>query len=535
MNTPGHPGLTRATHLANSGSPSLALAQLNSAGGGRAVSACLTEPGSYEDFHYPSPFDYTSFAASSPNPNGPPSRPFSPFASTHHRLPSNPFSPLPTFSPYPSHSSPSSAALSHPPLQPSPPAPAPLFDSDEQALFSSFLTTMEVNDDFLFNPVLPPGMPSPPSLSLLYPPGAHEDERREREELGMEVGGMNLNQQMMTPSSPFDLPEPVVTHSNPAERLQRYAEYEEDGAEQETATPSGDEGEEKDDPDFDPAPPPAGPRGIRRKSRGSTSGPAGGKKSRTQPLEAEEPVFPAEDAEMASLPGWNGTDAHEEPVTACPSSGRPRRSTRAPRRLSGTSSSSTRPRSSSRPSLSRAAAPPSAPVPNATVSSTSTSNSTSSTSSRSRSTASTSLSPPPPQTKPSALAPAPAPLSVTEKRSNHIASEQRRRTAIKNGFQDLVDLLGAGSGLSGIAVGVGDDASAGGGRGGTRTGGKGKKGATARGRGRKGEVATNASKSVVLGQAAQYVLWLERGNLALEGECERVEKEVREAGTRVGA
>lgn len=151
-------------------------------------------------------------------------------------------------------------------------------------------------------------------------------------------------------------------------------------------------------------------------------------------------------------------------------------------------------------------------------------------------------SPPPPPTPSSSSAAAGgarAPtLSESQKRSNHILSEQKRRNAIRVGFKDLVGLLVAGEGASGVVLGGGaggggvaggddeDDEAGGGGKPGAK---KRKGKGSGRGRGRRGDVSTNASKSVVLTQAASYILWLERGNAALEREVARVEGLLRDA------
>lgn len=112
-------------------------------------------------------------------------------------------------------------------------------------------------------------------------------------------------------------------------------------------------------------------------------------------------------------------------------------------------------------------------------------------------------------------------LSDSQKRSNHILSEQKRRNAIRNGFRDLVEILNAGETLSGISIGgIDGDGSA---QPETGKKGKGKGKGSGRGRGRKGEVGAGASKSVVLERAVEYVRWLERGNTALREEVERVE------------
>ena len=102
------------------------------------------------------------------------------------------------------------------------------------------------------------------------------------------------------------------------------------------------------------------------------------------------------------------------------------------------------------------------------------------------------------------------------KRSNHIASEQRRRTTIKDNYKSLVDLLLNGEETSGISLGN---------SGGTEDvpadGPKGK--SKGRGRGRKSQDGAGATKSVVLEKAADYLKWLQRTNLELEKEVTRIE------------
>ncbi|KAH8930124.1 hypothetical protein BT69DRAFT_1255521 [Atractiella rhizophila] len=100
-------------------------------------------------------------------------------------------------------------------------------------------------------------------------------------------------------------------------------------------------------------------------------------------------------------------------------------------------------------------------------------------------------------------------LSESQRRSNHILSEQKRRNAIKIGFQELVDILNLMEEQSGISIkvleGGGDE-------------GKGMK----RGRGRKAEVGGGASKSLILEKAVDLVKWTEEGNRALRDEVERL-------------
>ena len=105
--------------------------------------------------------------------------------------------------------------------------------------------------------------------------------------------------------------------------------------------------------------------------------------------------------------------------------------------------------------------------------------------------------------------------SVAVKRSNHIASEQRRRTTIKENYKLLVDLLLAGEATSGISLAsAGEDESP---LDGQKAKGKG------RGRGRKGQDGAGATKSVVLEKAGDYLKWLEKTNAELEKEVMKLE------------
>lgn len=450
------------------------------------------------DFHYSSPFGMGSFGQSPPGASafyG--ARPFSPFASTSAGAPS-PYhpsgAPFSSFSPpfasgsYASpptihgHLSPNSSRH-HPPAMP-PPDPAPLFDSTETALFSSFLNTLDVDPNFLFNPVLPPGMPSPPSTSMLQTRERREEDRRERELLGREVGGLDIGTRSATAGlvSPTGRSADRVLPDLPDEV------DEPEGDDGELVNADADAGD--DDPDFEPVP----SRGTRRKSRG---GPAAGtgreKKPRTAMTRVDDEVDEGEDVEMAAADDGDYVDG-----AGFTASGRPRRSARAPRRLSSSTATSATARP--RPSLSRPAQPPAPPATldydqgddgdDAFETASATATASSST----------------PR----------VPLTESQKRSNHILSEQKRRNAIRSGFKDLVDLLLAGEQASGIVLGAAEEQDDG-------TGKKKKGKGTGRGRGRKGEVGVNASKSVVLTKASDYILWLERGNRALEQEVRRVQ------------
>ncbi|BGO98616.1 putative HLH transcription factor [Rhodotorula toruloides ATCC 204091] len=464
------------------------------AGGGRVDGAFLTEPGSYEDFHYSLPFDMGSFGQSPPSASaffG--GRPFSPFGSTsagaHSPYPPS-GAPFSSFSPpfaSGSYASPPTihgqlsphSSHQHPPTMP-PPDPAPLFDSTETALFSSFLNTLDVDPNFLFNPVLPPGMPSPPSTSMLQTGERREEDRREREMLGREVGGLDIG----SGSAAAGLVSPT---GRTADRVppELPDELDEPGG----GDDEDDEDAGENDPDFEPGP----SRGTRRKSRG---GPAAGtgreKKPRTGRSEVKEEFDEGEDVEMAAADDGDYVDG-----AGFTASGRPRRNARAPRRLSSSTATSATARP--RPSLSR---PPQPPAPPATLDYDPSEDADEAFESASATATASSSTPK-------------VPLTESQKRNNHILSEQKRRNAIRSGFKDLVDLLVAGEQASGIVLGGAEEDDG--------TGKKKKGKGTGRGRGRKGEVSANASKSVVLTKASDYILWLERGNRALEQEVRRVQ------------
>ncbi|GEM08353.1 HLH transcription factor [Rhodotorula toruloides] len=336
-----------------------------------------------------------------------------------------------------------------------PPDPAPLFDSTETALFSSFLNTLDVDPNFLFNPVLPPGMPSPPNTSMLQTGERREEDRREREMLGREVRGLDIGSSSAVAGlvSPTGRTADRVPPELPDELDDELA-----GGDEDDELDDADAGEE--DPDFELAP----SRGTRRKSRGGPVAATGReKKPRTIKSEAKAEFTEGEDVEMAAADDGDYVDG-----AGFTASGRPRRNALPPATLDCNpvedaddafdSASATATASSSTPKV---------------------------------------------------------PLTESQKRNNHILSEQKRRNAIRSGFKDLVDLLVAGEQASGIVLGGPEEDDG--------TGKKKKGKGSGRGRGRKGEVGANASKSVVLTKASDYILWLERGNRALEQEVRRVQ------------
>lgn len=298
-----------------------------------------------------------------------------------------------------------------------------LLDSNESAMFSSFLSGIQVDEDFLFNPILPPGLPSPPQ-----PFQSERSRNSVGTLLGEKVEGIQLN-----------------SADNRSRRkgkeVRRYVEEEE-----EVSVKQEDSDEYED---VDEIMKPAG-RGSTRKSPITNRN-----SSRSKKLKL------AEDEDF-SIPLEEEEDLDEEDVEMI-------------------SSTTTKPRTAQRslsPNISR-------------------SNSTDSVSENKKSN-----------------------LSDTQKRSNHILSEQKRRNAIRSGFKDLVDLLMAGEVASGISIVAPIEPQI------TEVGpnGKKKKGkGNGRGRGRKGEIGAGAAKSVILEKASYYMKWLQTGNEALEEEVRRVE------------
>lgn len=141
-------------------------------------------------------------------------------------------------------------------------------------------------------------------------------------------------------------------------------------------------------------------------------------------------------------------------------------------------------------------------------------------------------------------------LTDSEKRQNHILSEQRRRNFIREGFKELVELLEAGRGFgarglglsSGDGTGVEDEglddrsevSDNEDGSGIALNSKKKKKSKRAtpagrrgrgKGRGRGGSAGGGGgSKSAVLFQAVDLIRWLEVKNSELEKSCEEIEK-----------
>lgn len=436
------------------------------------------------DFEFPSPFDFEGLFSSSAiaGPSGASGHPFSPSSFS----PAYPHSQSPAprvDSPNPFPFASSSNAV--PPPAPVTTTGGSLFDPSESALFSSFLNTLDVDPNFLFNPVLPPGMPSPPPAVM------PKEESRERDRLGTEVGGLSL--EVSTSSgvpegwsqSTREVDVKPILPPEPQEP-QPLEPFEDEPSDEEI------EDDTEGDPDFQEGSkaPLARGRRTRTNAQQSISG-RGSKKARVQKEEAgEETVLEDGDVEMAETGEEEATTSMGPPSTTASR----RRTSRAPATRRG--------------SIGIASARP-VVRPRASTSTI-----------QQRSPSFDPAASPPIDRK--------APLTETQKRSNHIQSEQKRRNAIRNGFKDLVDILSAGELASGIVVAppeVEDD--------GSSTGKKKKSKGTGRGRGRKGEVGAGASKSVVLNKAAEYILWLEKGNEGLEQEIERVEMALKEIGLEV--
>lgn len=335
------------------------------------------------------------------------------------------------------------------------PEQQPLLDSNESAQFSSFLNELDGETGFLFNPVLPEGMPSPPAYSCaaIF---ESQQARAARESMRNAVNGMSLGDNDDTSVS------------------RRFVD-------------AANEAVEASDSHYDSGPPVASTSGDAtatppKRAREKSSAPRGGSKKARYNSPAVGRPRPADSEED------DGASTAREHV-----------GTRHRRRNSAMSID-----------VARAHSPAVAIKKEQ------------------------SLSPPPfnhsaqigdgdddeleyDDTKPSPDAGSnrKAPLSESQRRSNHIISEQRRRNAIRLGFKELVEYVLAGEKVSGISIAEGEELEAA--ASGKKTKGKG------RGRGRKGDIGVGASKSVVLDKAAQYIMWLQRGNEALVDEVERME------------
>ena len=440
------------------------------------------------DFHYTSGFPFSADLFDT-----------TPTQATSPILGANPFAnPNPTlFDPYAfDNKSDMSQLQGHPPplspfplleSLPSAGQSSSLFEEHESSALNSFLTKFGEDQGFLFNPELPPGMPSPPSNLMAYENTRKgEEERRERDRLGAEVEGLNLDtsggwagiapsSSRRTSRTPVEAPSALLGFAQPATSQDIKS-------------------------DFRPATFAEGqPPSLRGESK--TRG-----RSLADDIEQhgangrDSKIHKATHDETTGDVKMEDADGSGDELDAASATGR-----RRTRRTSGPGSAASSRRRHS--STSRPAAVPVLPAltPAPAAQTHPRSNSTGSTGSASQ-----------PQKGERR-----APLTEAEKRTNHILSEQRRRNQIKVGFASLVDLIAAGEETSGISVrdtSKAEEPAAGG-------GGK-KKGANAgagRGRGRKGDVGGGASKSVVLQKAARYVTWLEKGNEEIEAEVRRVE------------
>lgn len=514
----------------------------------------------------------------------------------------------------PSYISYPGSVLPAPPPFIAPREPAPLFNSNESALLSTFLTTLDVDPNFLFNPVLPPGMPSPPPDRNLTTYGMDARDRWERElreQYGARVegNGDGASAATRTVRRIPDLPN----------------SEDEDDADAPDDVPVKDEMD--DDPDFEPRSRSSGGqsgRGARKKAAGGRGGAAATAGRRGSAKKAR--VSGARQAPPQHNDGVDGdvemADTASSSTPGLTASGRPKRNARPPRRLSASNGTAAVPvpggsaipapptsaRLAQRPSLNKSSLPSSSflpalpddalgqhhqplhaypppphqqqqqqylqhqypphgpshagvPLPHGADFTMSGPLSPgldelpeppASSYAGTQPGAGPSKGPPgrgdaegspasssnatPTGTERGGAGRA-APLTDSQKRSNHILSEQKRRNAIRSGFKDLVDFLVAGEAASGIILGPpgsssqslqqqqqqeaaaqaqADEEAAANGK---KRKGKG----TGRGRGRRGDAGANASKSVVLTRAADYILWLERGNRALENEIERLE------------
>jgi len=357
--------------------------------------------------------------------------------------------------------------------------PSALFDDQESSAFNSFLQKFGDDQHFLFNPELPPGMPSPPPSMMAYSGTQRgEDERRERDRLGVEVEGLNLesgggwtslaSQRAARP--PVEAPSGLLGFAQPPAPQMIKSEF---------GAPGAGEG------------PPPGARGD-SKTRG---------RSLTDDLEQHgvngrgNKLHKSTHDDVNSDIKMEETNLSDDEVGPTGTPGR--------RRTSRASGQGTAPSSRRRHSSSSRPTQPLLPAPTPAPQNRPRSDSSGSTGSASQ----------------GVKGERRAPLTEAEKRTNHILSEQRRRNQIKVGFASLVELIAAGEDVSGITVRDSakvDESAAGGKKKGSNAG-------AGRGRGRKGDVGGGASKSVVLQKAARYVSWLEKGNDEIEAEVRRVE------------
>ncbi|KAK4055502.1 hypothetical protein OIV83_000048 [Microbotryomycetes sp. JL201] len=381
------------------------------------------------------------------------------------------------------------------------PPPTTLFDDSESALFSSFLNTLDVDPNFLFNPVLPPGMPSPPTAI------PHEDELRERDSLGAQVDGIRLssNNQAAVQDWQFGartrdvkptIDEPATTrqgdpYDNDPQYEREYTEEEEEEEEEHD--------DHEADPDFDMTIGSGSGNGSRRGRNTRAPVDEPGLSTRTKKIKVEGQGIHEHDGDR----DVEMNNANNDELAAVDSSATTTRGTRGARgkRGAAVSTAAARRASSSRPKSTLGVQDEDVAVVDESDEDFQASGATGI------------------DRKPN--------LSDNQKRSNHIQSEQKRRNAIRNGFKDLVDLLAAGEQASGIVVAPPEQEQY------DANGKKKKTKGTGRGRGRKGEVGAGASKSVVLEKATQYILWLERGNEGIEAEIERVENHLKAVGIQV--
>ncbi|KAM0746190.1 hypothetical protein T439DRAFT_350699 [Meredithblackwellia eburnea MCA 4105] len=481
-------------------------------------------------------FDLTSFVYPSFFPSIQPGSP------SLYGVSTNPFSPNALSPPQvPSALPPPAGSMSQP--GPPPGEPQPLFDATESSLFSTFLNTLDSGDqNFLFDPVVPDGIPSPPPSRMLT-----AEERGVREGLGRAVGGLDLGGGARRE---VDVPENAMESEE--------GSYDDDPSEED-----GTGGAEEDGNNSNNNNPPSASKKNPRTSTKSTAGGGGGGASQSRTNKKPKmDLTSARDVAAALNRAAPGDVEMAPPPTSLAKERRSSSTSRTP---------SNRKRRPSKVAAAALAAQTAGSSGSATPSSSGGARIKRSTTSTSIADSAVTAHPPPPlsikQEPPTDSSPiddddaegeidqeqeqededsspdspsdgqSPSkgskfttgggggdggkdrktPLTESQKRSNHILSEQKRRNAIRSGFKDLVDLLQAGEAMSGVVVAGGMD------EGDSTTGKKAGGSGTGRGRGRKGDAGAGASKSVVLDKAASYILWLERGNQGLLDEVKRVE------------
>ncbi|KAK4057828.1 hypothetical protein OIO90_001047 [Microbotryomycetes sp. JL221] len=566
-------------HHHGSGASAAAAAAAAAANGHSTASSLPAPPAPFEEFQYTSNFDFgrspplhhrLPAGASPVDPLSPPQP-----ATTFTSMFDNTTQPPPTYGNvytqptpyqyqqqqqqqtrqraqhngyYPSPVPPSSSFISPPPHSPRQPSSTSLyhglnhndhptqstslFDDSESALFSSFLNTLDVDPNFLFNPILPPEMPSPPSHLL------DEESAKERENLSFKVDEIDLDQQQsqqqrITTTTTkgqqrveYDLDQDVkpVVSQTPLQTCYQDEQDEDEGIESDPVDDT------RADPDFNVGNNNKSSNTLIKKTRSNMDNGQGGTLSKKIKFEQQQQQDDLDDDEKVHVDGDVDMQLDDDDSLSTRT-----RTTTARRGGAGRGGGGKEGKRSSTTTTTSRTTRPSLKAREAAVSNDDEQEQDDQLAEDNQQDhlqeEEDELAEGEQDTIETLYDRNKTNLSENQKRSNHIQSEQKRRNAIKNGFKDLVDLLSSGEQASGIVVAPPefDPFST------TTTNSKKRKKTkgTGRGRGRRGEVGAGASKSVVLEKATQYILWLERGNQGLDEEIERVESHLNNLGIQV--